>query len=1489
MAFTKVVGAGIHTLSNITSHNIHSSGIVTATGLDISGDATIGGVLTYEDVTSIDSVGLITARNGIDCNADLDVDGHTNLDNVSIAGVSTFNGGSTFGSSINLGGELNFTGNGHKYIDVATLNGGNTLTIRHQDGGSYETAAYFDANGGAFLQFNGNTRFQTTNAGATVHGNLTATTGIDCNGDIDVDGNLQIADKITHTSDTNTAIRFPANDTITAETDGSERFRITPTGRIEQSNNNEDIDMDGFANGQLKLDGNGYNAALALNTDGLNIYCNSANRGIIFGTNETERVRITNIGRVGIGTDNPDANLTIHTTTPGENLFNIHADLGSNNNRLLNLYAPASDSSDDPFVFQTGNSIQFKVDSHEGIKVHSNGKVGINSTNPSSPLEIYTAASAAWKFRIDTTVSEGAGFYQRSNGDFELVLRDASNNNNYMVGSGGGLQFVTSGNEKLRITSTGYVGINTTGLYPLDVLEPTNNAGLISITGANTGYDTGFLIRNGSSPKWYLINDVNGSGGHTFEIRGDGWSNDRFLTLTQTGKVGVNQTSPTAQFQVGHPNSTTGVLRADPGYVSIDAGYANGGSTGGVVGSASNAALIFAGDADTGLYHSASDTLNFTTGGTERLRIDSIGRILLGSQRTFGNANYYDDITVNNSNNSSGAAGGTGLTLISGSSSWNAIIFGDNTADVQNAGYIKYSHASDFMQFATSGTERLRISSGGQIGITKTPKEWYTGYRSLQIHDAGYIAGSTDNSFVAIGANNYLDISGTYDYTNSDYASQLYQVDGKLIFRNAASGTADNAITWAERFRITSGGELVFAGDVDTFIDHPNADQIEITAGNIEVATFIDGQSNRPAMLIDKGGVNNTTGGANYNSNANANDLVVGNVSSGNHGITICSASSGTGSVNFSDGSGGGADAYRGSISYEHANALTVVRAKTGKVVLRNDATDTLVATGGKVGINKVNPNNFLHVVGTDYKTLRLENTDSGSDGPYIELYNNSSSPADDDYTGIISFKNRNSADEEITYAQIRSRSTDITDATEDGILSFHTRKNGTFGERIRITSKGDIEFKGTVSSDGLIGEAYGNYFGLKHANMNYGSEYMILSNNEHTFISCTSGYNIYIRPSANSAAHQTIFAHNDTTFLTNVVLDNHTLRRSQHHKGHMEGGYNNIGASSAKSSPIYTIGSDYNPDEESLSNMYGIGFAHRTNASFISNNCTAGWGLYVAADGDARIYLNGSDGRIFASKYGRTSFQSGHLEGAHTNIGSTAAKSNPIYTIGSQYNPNENDLGNMYGVGYANGGHASFLPAGGWGMYVASDGDARIFLDAENSIIKFNGGSGAINFTNGAWSGEFSNGKIQTHGSNMYFQNAGGSWQFRKTNGTAAASIASNGTYSGSDLKFKKDVVTISNAVDTIKKLTGRSFTWKEDDTKSFGVIAQEVETVLPELVSVTEEPEGSEVEPSKMVNYPAFAGHFIEAIKELSAKIETLEQENTTLKARVTNLEGS
>ena len=132
-----IVGTG-------TEH--YSVGIITATNATFTGDVSIAGTLTYQDVTSIDSVGIITAQQGIDVsggevkvgsniqlgnagvitalsfigdgsgligvastdnivtgtaatfnntvdiNGDLDVDGHTNLDNVSVAGVTTFTG-----------------------------------------------------------------------------------------------------------------------------------------------------------------------------------------------------------------------------------------------------------------------------------------------------------------------------------------------------------------------------------------------------------------------------------------------------------------------------------------------------------------------------------------------------------------------------------------------------------------------------------------------------------------------------------------------------------------------------------------------------------------------------------------------------------------------------------------------------------------------------------------------------------------------------------------------------------------------------------------------------------------------------------------------------------------------------------------------------------------------------------------------------------------------------------------------------------------------------------------------------------------------------------------------------------------------------------------------------------------------------------------------------------------------------------------------------
>jgi len=90
------------------------------------------------------------------------------------------------------------------------------------------------------------------------------------------------------------------------------------------------------------------------------------------------------------------------------------------------------------------------------------------------------------------------------------------------------------------------------------------------------------------------------------------------------------------------------------------------------------------------------------------------------------------------------------------------------------------------------------------------------------------------------------------------------------------------------------------------------------------------------------------------------------------------------------------------------------------------------------------------------------------------------------------------------------------------------------------------------------------------------------------------------------------------------------------------------------------------------------------------------------------------------------------------------------------------------------------------------------------------------------------------------------------------------------SDGGLKKEIQPVNNALDKISQLRGVSFEWKDDsaniDRKHMGVIAQEVETVFPEVVY------GKDGD--KAVDYPSLIAPMIEAIKELKTSNETLKQ---------------
>jgi len=94
------------------------------------------------------------------------------------------------------------------------------------------------------------------------------------------------------------------------------------------------------------------------------------------------------------------------------------------------------------------------------------------------------------------------------------------------------------------------------------------------------------------------------------------------------------------------------------------------------------------------------------------------------------------------------------------------------------------------------------------------------------------------------------------------------------------------------------------------------------------------------------------------------------------------------------------------------------------------------------------------------------------------------------------------------------------------------------------------------------------------------------------------------------------------------------------------------------------------------------------------------------------------------------------------------------------------------------------------------------------------------------------------------------------------------------SDIRLKKDIAPIEDAVTKVQQLNGCTFTYLKDDRKSAGLIAQDVEKVLPSAVIEDEAVfHGEEGETYKTVQYDQLIGLLVEAVKELSAKVEKLE----------------
>ena len=136
--------------------------------------------------------------------------------------------------------------------------------------------------------------------------------------------------------------------------------------------------------------------------------------------------------------------------------------------------------------------------------------------------------------------------------------------------------------------------------------------------------------------------------------------------------------------------------------------------------------------------------------------------------------------------------------------------------------------------------------------------------------------------------------------------------------------------------------------------------------------------------------------------------------------------------------------------------------------------------------------------------------------------------------------------------------------------------------------------------------------------------------------------------------------------------------------------------------------------------------------------------------------------------------------------------------------------------------------------------------------------------------------------------------WVNGTSNSTAAYKFASNGhfhsngdviayssTLTASDKRLKENIVPLDSSLDKINKLQGVKYDWKNKDkgTNQLGLIAQEVEKVVPEVVKEVKDGLG-DISGMKVVNYTALVPVLIEAIKEQQKELEYMKAEIKTLK---------